>query len=102
MRRDLGSIAAHQPLERAEDQQKRKQSTAVLQHIYMPTSTELPLNATSTGTRDARSDASVDELSHVKRELLRSEVRLARARATAAGAEADVKVLSARLRVLSK
>jgi hypothetical protein len=68
----------------------------------MPTSTELPLNGTSAGTRGVRSDVSLDELSRVKRELLHAEVRLARSRANAAGAEADVKVLSARLRTLTK
>lgn len=69
----------------------------------MPTSTELPLNGTSAGTRNARfSDATLDELSAIKRQLLQAEVRLAKARANAAGAEADVKVLSARLRAISK
>lgn len=43
-----------------------------------------------------------DELSQVKRELLQAEVRLAKARATAAGAEVDIKVLGARLRSLAK
>lgn len=43
-----------------------------------------------------------DELSRVKRELLQAEVKLARARATVAGAEADIKVLNARLKALAK
>jgi hypothetical protein len=46
--------------------------------------------------------ANTDDLSRVKRELLQAEVRLARARATAAAAEADIKVLGARLRSLAK
>ncbi len=68
----------------------------------MATSTDLPLNATSAATRGARSEAPLDELSQVKRQLLQAEVRLAKARANAAGAEADVKVLGARLRAISK
>lgn len=42
------------------------------------------------------------ELTHLKRELLQAEVRLAKARATVVGAEADIKVVSARLRALIK
>ena len=68
----------------------------------MPTTTELPLNGASANTRGARSDAPHDELSDIKRQLLLAEVRLAKARANAAGAEADVKVLSARLRAVAK
>lgn len=44
----------------------------------------------------------MDELSQTKRELLKAEVRLARARATVAATEIDVKVLSARLKSLAK
>jgi hypothetical protein len=68
----------------------------------MPTSTELPLNGTSAHARGARPEAPLEELSHAKRQLLQAEVRLAKARANAAGAEADVKVLGARLRALTK
>ncbi|MFT3784178.1 MAG: hypothetical protein QM790_19390 [Nibricoccus sp.] len=68
----------------------------------MPTSTELPLNGTSLNGRNARSYTTLDELSEIKRLLLQAEVRLAKARANAAGAEADVKVLSGRLRAISK
>lgn len=46
--------------------------------------------------------ANSEELSQLKRELLQAEVRLAKARATAAGAEVDVKVLNARLKALAK
>lgn len=42
------------------------------------------------------------ELSQLKRELMQAEVRLAKARATAAGAEVDIKVLSSRLKALTK
>jgi len=68
----------------------------------MATSTELPLNTNATGTRSARPDAMLDELSQLKRQLLQAEVRLARARATVSGAEVDVKVINARLRALTK
>jgi hypothetical protein len=68
----------------------------------MATSTELPLNTNSTGTRSARPDAMLDELSQLKRQLLQAEVRLARARATVSGAEVDVKVINARLRALTR
>jgi hypothetical protein len=68
----------------------------------MATSTELPLNTNSTGTRNARPDALLDELSQLKRQLLQAEVRHAKARAAVSGAEADVKVINARLRALTK
>ncbi len=64
----------------------------------MPTSTELPLNSAQSIASDG--NTALDELSQLKRQLLQAEVRLARARATAAGAEADVKVLTARLRAV--
>jgi capsule polysaccharide export protein KpsE/RkpR len=68
----------------------------------MATSTELPLNSTVNSTRGAHTDATLNEIAQLKRQLLQAEVRLAKARANAAGAEADVKVLSARLRAVSK
>jgi hypothetical protein len=68
----------------------------------MATSTELPLNTNSTGARSARPDAMLDELSQLKRQLLQAEVRHAKARAAVSGAEADVKVINARLRALTK
>jgi hypothetical protein len=46
----------------------------------------------------ARSPGAADELTKLKAELMKAEVRLAKARATAAGAEVDVKVLSAQLK----
>ena len=68
----------------------------------MATTTELPLNTNATGTRSARPDALLDELSQLKRQLLQAEVRHAKARAAVSGAEADVKVINARLRALTK
>ena len=50
----------------------------------------------------SHSFANTEELAHLKRELLQAEVRLAKARATIAGAEVDVKVLNARLKALAK
>jgi hypothetical protein len=51
---------------------------------------------------DSHSSSVPDELTQVKRELLQAEVRHARARAAVSGAEADVKVLNARLKALTK
>jgi hypothetical protein len=45
---------------------------------------------------------SADELTKLKKELLQAEVRLAKARATVAGGEVDIKVLNARLRALAR
>jgi hypothetical protein len=67
----------------------------------MATSTELPPNSTATNARGTRTDTTLDEIAQLKRQLLQAEVRLAKSRANAAGAEADVKVLSARLRAVS-
>jgi hypothetical protein len=67
----------------------------------MATSTELPPNSTATNARVTRTDTTLDEIAQLKRQLLQAEVRLAKSRANAAGAEADVKVLSARLRAVS-
>jgi len=57
---------------------------------------------TASGSRSPRSDFIPAELTQLKHELLQAEVRLAKARAGAAGAEADVKVLGARLRAFTK
>lgn len=48
-----------------------------------------------------RGSGSSDEITQLKKELLQAEVRLARARATVAGAEVDLKVLYARLKSFS-
>lgn len=52
-------------------------------------------------SRAMQRSAGDEELSRIKRELMQAEVRLARARATAAAAEVDVKLLSARLKSLA-
>ena len=56
--------------------------------------------STSTGRR-GQHKAGEDELSKLKLDLLKAEVRLAKARAGVAGAEADVKVLGARLKAFT-
>jgi hypothetical protein len=61
---------------------------------------QLDLSARS--TRTGRSTVNLDELTRLKHELLQAEVRLAKARATAAGAEIDIKVLNARLKAFAK
>ena len=53
-------------------------------------------------TRSVRSAPALNELDRLKRELLQAEVRLAKARATAVGAEIDVKVLNTQLRAFAK
>ena len=58
--------------------------------------TEIPTN------RLPRVNDPSDELTKLKKELLQAEVRLAKARATIAGAEVDVKVISTRLKALAK
>lgn len=56
----------------------------------------------SQATRPTPALVNDEELSRLKRELMQAEVRLAKARATAAGAEVDIKVLNARLKALTK
>jgi hypothetical protein len=48
--------------------------------------------------RNPRTTTTTDELDTLKRELMKAEVRLARARATVVSAEIDIKVLSTRLK----
>ncbi len=67
----------------------------------MATSTELPSNSSATNARGPLLDTTLDEIAQLKRQLLQAEICLAKSRANAAGAEADVKVLSARLRAIS-
>ncbi len=56
----------------------------------------------TTRSRQGRPEANEDELTRLKLDLLKAEVRLAKSRAGVAGAEADVKVLSARLKAFTK
>ena len=57
---------------------------------------------TATSTRNPRPSASADDLETLKRELMKAEVRLAKARATVTTAEIDLNMLSVRLRALTK
>lgn len=52
--------------------------------------------------RNARTTTPTDELDTLKRELMKAEVRLAKARATVVSAEIDIKVLNARFRLLMR
>ncbi len=56
----------------------------------------------SLATRPVHAFVNDEELSRLKRELMQAEVRLAKARATTAGAEVDIKVPNARLKALTK
>lgn len=53
-------------------------------------------------TRNPRTTTTTDELDTLKSELMKAEVRLAKARATIVSAEIDIKVLSARLKAAAK
>lgn len=60
-------------------------------------------NGTSESPATARSPrTTTDELDTLKRELMKAEVRLAKARATVVSAEIDIKVLSTRLKAAAK
>ena len=54
------------------------------------------------GNLSVQTEINPEELTRLKRELLQAEVRLAKARATATGAEVDIRVLSARLKALAR
>lgn len=52
--------------------------------------------------RNLRTTTTTDELDMLKRELMKTEVRLAKARATVVSVEIDIKVLSTRLKAAAK
>jgi hypothetical protein len=56
----------------------------------------------SAASRGPRTASSNDELDTLKPELMKAEVRLAKARATAVNAAIDIKVLNTRLMALMK
>ncbi|MFA5263340.1 MAG: hypothetical protein WC378_05900 [Opitutaceae bacterium] len=56
----------------------------------------------ATAVRNPRPSASADELETLKCELMKAEVRLAKARATVTTAEIDIKVLNTRLKAPTK
>ena len=55
---------------------------------------------TTTSKRSPR-EVGEDDLTRLKLDLMKAEVRLAKARAGVAGAEADVKVIGARLKAFT-
>ena len=57
---------------------------------------------TPASTRTPRTPTTTDELDTLKRELMKAEVRLAKARATVVSAEIDIKVLNVKLRDLMR
>lgn len=60
-------------------------------------------NGTSEAPTTARNPrTTTDELDTLKRELMKAEVRLAKARATVVSAEIDIKVLSVRLKAAAR
>lgn len=61
-----------------------------------------PAERLSGTTWASRSASNQDELTRLKHELMRAEVRLAKARATVVGAEIDIKVLNTRLKALTQ
>lgn len=70
--------------------------------IHNPTKITMN-NGTSEGPTTARNPRpTTDELDTLKRELMKAEVRLAKARATVVSAEIDIKVLNSRLRAYAK
>ena len=56
----------------------------------------------TTAARGDRTTTTANELDTLKHELMRAEVRLAKARATVVGAEIDIKVLNTRLKALTR
>lgn len=62
----------------------------------MSNGTQEPIPA----ARAVRTSTPNHELDTLKRELMKAEVRLAKARATVVGAEIDIKVLGCRLKTL--
>ena len=60
-------------------------------------------NGTSEAPATARNPrTTTDELDTLKRELMKAEVRLAKARATVTTAEIDIKVLNTRLKAVAR
>ena len=69
----------------------------------MSIAAEQSMTTTATNSsKRQRVELDGDELTMLKLELLKAEVRLAKSRAGVAGAEADVKVLSAKLKAYTK
>lgn len=56
----------------------------------------------SRGNTQPRIPATIEDLETLKRELMKAEVRLAKARATVVSTEIDIKVINTRLRSFTK
>jgi hypothetical protein len=56
----------------------------------------------TTTARQTRTTSPADDLDTLKRELMKAEVRLAKARATVVSAEIDIKMLSVKLRAATR
>ncbi len=59
-------------------------------------------SASETAPRNPRTPTTAEDLDTLKHELMKAEVRLAKARATVVSAEIDIKVLNTRLKTLMK
>lgn len=55
-----------------------------------------------TSSRNVRTPPTAEELDTLKHDLMKADVRLAKARATVVSAEIDIKVLNTRLKALMK
>jgi hypothetical protein len=55
-----------------------------------------------TAARKVRTPTTVEDLDTLKHDLMKAEVRLAKARATVVSAEIDIKVINTQLRALAK
>jgi hypothetical protein len=94
-----GLLLAGRARWRADQNQNETRTPAYPRLKTMPSALESSLASTANGSS---TNATLDEIAQLKRQLLQAEIRLAKARATAAGAEADAKVLNARLRAITR
>ena len=63
---------------------------------------DTPSTDRTAAARNTRPPANADDLETLKRELMKAEVRLAKARATVTTAEIDIRVLNARLKAVAR
>lgn len=67
-----------------------------------PNTDSLQFDRPGSATLSPQNATGIAELTSLKRELLKAEVRLAKARATVVGAEVDIKVLSSRIKAIAR
>jgi hypothetical protein len=79
-------------------------STPLTGRIHNPTKFTMNNGTSETPAtaRNPRITTTTDELDALKRELMKAEVRLAKARATVVSTEIDIKVINTRLRSFTK